>query len=86
MLATFLTLAFLTAAMLATAVIAASLAKGLAAASSLRRQLAASGDVRVVTVKHQRAPRSQPAIAIRSGRRPVRLAIAPAPAHRRVAA
>jgi hypothetical protein len=86
MLATFLTFAFLAAAVLATAVIAASFAKGLAAASSLQRQLAACGDVCTVTVRHQRDGRVQAIPAMRAVRRPGRPVAAPVPVRRRVAA
>jgi len=50
MLATFLTIVFLAASALAGAVIAASLAKGFAAATTLRRHLALCSDVRLVTL------------------------------------
>ena len=54
MLATLMTIAFAAAAVLALAVIAASLAKGFAAAASLRRQIALCRDEREVTVRHGR--------------------------------
>ena len=55
MLATLMTIAFAAAAVLALAVIAASLAKGFAAAASLRRHIALCRDDREVTVRHGRA-------------------------------
>ena len=86
MLATFLILAFLAVGTLAVAVISASLAKGFAAASMLRRQLALCNDVRTVTVRHERT-RTRPVTMARSPRRPVRPAPAfAAPARQRVAA
>ena len=86
MLATFLILAFLAAAILAVAVISASLAKGWAAASMLRRQLDLCCEVRTVTVRHERA-RVRPVAMARAPRRPVRLAPIPAvPSRGRVAA
>lgn len=86
MLATLFTLAFLAAATLAVAVISASLAKGFAAAATLRRQLALCGDVRTVTVRHERT-RVRMVATARAPRRPARLAPAlAAPTRRRVAA
>ena len=73
MLATLLTLAFLAVAILAVAVISASFAKGLAAASMLRQQLALCSDIRTVTVRHERA-RAHPVAMARSARRPARSA------------
>jgi hypothetical protein len=71
------TLLFLAIAGLAIAVIGASLAKGMAAASVLRRQLALCGDVRMVTVRHERI-RARPAAMARPSRRPARPAPVPA--------
>jgi hypothetical protein len=86
MLATLSTLVFLGAATLAAAVISVSLAKGFAAASMLRRQLAFCDDVRTVTVRHERV-RARLAPTARAPRRPVWLAPAlVAPARQRVAA
>lgn len=86
MLATLSTLAILAAAVLAIAVIAASLAKGVAAATMLRRRLALCGDVRTVTVRHERT-RARPVATVRSSRRPLRPAPAlAAPIRQRVAA
>ena len=75
MLATLLTLAFLAAATLAAAVIATSLAKGFAAASSLRRQLAVCEDVLWVTVRHERAAPVRGIIPARVSPRSVRPAV-----------
>jgi len=87
MLATLLTLAFLATAILATVVVAASLAKGLAAATSLRQQLALVGGMRTVTVRHQRVVRRAVPITARTPRRPRRLApVLPARVPQRVAA
>ena len=86
MLATLMTLAFVAAGLLAAAVISASLAKGFAAASMLRQQLALRSDVRTVMVRQERA-RPHFVATARSPRRPVRLAPAFAtPARLRVAA
>lgn len=74
MLATLMTFAFLAVAALAVAVIAASLAKGFAAASFLRRQLAVCGNERLVTVRHQRATVVSGVIPARVSQRPVRSA------------
>ena len=74
MLAPLMTFAFLAAAALAAAVIAASLAKGFAAASFLRRQLAACGDEQWVTVRHQRATVVSGVIPVRVSQRPIRSA------------
>ena len=56
-------------AILATATIAASLAKGLAAASALRRELATVGDSQVVTVRHERVIGPRALSTGRAGRR-----------------
>ena len=77
MFATLLTLTFLALAMLAMAVIAASLAKGFAAAVTLRQQLALCGDARRVTIRHEHI-RARPAVMARSTRRPVRPLTLPA--------
>ena len=71
MLAPLLTVVFLAATALAGAVIAVSLAKGLAAASSLRRQLAVCSDERLLTVRHQRVVALRVA-PTRVAQRPVR--------------
>jgi len=73
MLAMLLTLTFLAAAVMAVAVISASLAKGFAAATGLRRQLALCSDLRIVTVGHEHA-RVRAVATARSPRRPVRQA------------
>src|SRR5690348_72277 len=86
MLATFLTLAFLSATLLAGAVIAVSLAKGFAAASSLRRQLALCEQERWVTVRHQRAAPAKVLATARTNRT-VRAAVtAPMRSRQRAAA
>ena len=72
MFAPFLTLTFLAAAVLAAAVIAASLAKGLAAASSLRRQLVLCHDERLVTIRHQRLAVIRGITPARASQRPAR--------------
>jgi hypothetical protein len=51
MIATLLTFGFAAAALFALATLGASLAKGLAAAPALRRELAACGDSRIVTLR-----------------------------------
>jgi hypothetical protein len=86
MLAAVSTLVFLAAAALATAVIAASLAKGLAAASSFRRQLALCEDVRFVTIRHERDGRARAVVTVRAARRPSRLVPAQSAQTRRRAA
>lgn len=83
----FLTLAFLAAAVLAAAVIAASLAKGFAAASSLRRQWGLCGDGRLVTIRHQRLAVIRGITPARASQRPARSpAVLPQRRDRRVAA
>jgi hypothetical protein len=77
MLATLLTFTFLAIAALAMAVIAVSLAKGIAAAATLRQQLALCGDARSATVMHERT-RARPVITARAIRRPVRPLALPA--------
>jgi len=77
MFATLLTLTFLAIAALAMAVIAASLAKGFAAAITLRQQLALCGDARRVTIRHERI-RARPLVTVRATRRPVRPPTLPA--------
>jgi hypothetical protein len=52
----------------------------------LRRRLALCDDVRIVTVRHERAQRPRPAVTIRAARRPARSASAPVPAWQRAAA
>ena len=87
MLATLLTVAFLAVAALAGATIAASFAKGLAAVSVLRRELALCDDTVMVSVKHGRATRAPAVATLRPARRAVRVASAVStPARRRVAA
>lgn len=87
MIALLFTLAFIAAAVLALATIAASFAKGLAAASELRQQLALCADTRMITVRHRDAVRQRPVIAMRPLRRSTRPMSAPvAPARRTVAA
>jgi hypothetical protein len=51
MIATLLTFGFAAAALFALATLGASLAKGLAAAPALRREFAACGDSRIVTLR-----------------------------------
>lgn len=82
-----LTIVFLAAAAMALGVIATSFAKGFAAVSSVRRELALGGDARVVTVRHGRTTRAPTAVTLRASRRQSR----PAPvlaqaARQRVAA
>ena len=87
MFATLLTLAFSAAAVLACAVIAASLAKGLAAATSLRQQLAQCSDERLVVIRHLGANGMCEVTPRRRSRRSVQPALLrPLPARQRVAA
>ena len=87
MLAALLTPVLIAAALLALATIVVSLAKGFAAVSHLRRQLAAAGHSRMVTVRHERTVRARPVATVRAARRPSRPVPALAPqARRRVAA
>jgi len=72
MLAPLLTFAFMAAAGLALGTIAASLAQGLAAASSLRRQLDRCGDTRMVVVRQERDVCAQWAVAARTAPLPIR--------------
>jgi hypothetical protein len=87
MFAMFVTLAFLAIAGLAMAVITASLAKGFAAASMLRRQLALVDDVQMVTVRRERPSRVRLTATVRPSRRALRPAPAlAAPARQRAVA
>jgi hypothetical protein len=87
MFAMFVTLAFLAIVGLAMAVITASLAKGFAAVSMLRRQLALADEVRMVTVRHERPIRARPTATVRPSRRALRPAPAlAAPARQRAVA
>jgi hypothetical protein len=67
----FATLLFLAIAALSIAVIGATVAKGLAAASLLRRRLALCSDTRLLTVRHERV-RARPAAMARPSRHPAR--------------
>lgn len=71
MLATLMTFAFLAAATFATGVICASLAKGFAAATILRRQLALGDEARTITVRHEQS-RARTAVMARTSRRVIR--------------
>ena len=75
MLATLLTLAFTAAAVLAIAVISTSFAKGLAAWTMLRQQIALCEGERTVTVRHQRMIHAQQ-VTMRGSRRPLRPVVA----------
>jgi hypothetical protein len=86
MLAVLLTLTFLAAAFLAGAVIAVSLAKGFAAASSLRGQLALCEQERWVTVRHQRAAPAKVLATARTNRTLRAAATAPMRSRQRAAA
>lgn len=86
MLATLMTLTFLAVAALAMAVISASLAKGLAAATALRQQLAHCGDARNVTIRHDERTRPCPMVTARVLRRPARAAALPVQLRQREAA
>ena len=86
MLAMLLTLAFTAVAALAIAVISASFAKGFAAVTVLRRQIALCNSERTVTVRHGRTARARP-VAMRVSRRPIRpVVVAPVRLPERAAA
>jgi len=76
----------LVVAFLAVATIAASFAKGFIAVSALRRELAAAGDSRAVTIRHGRVIGARAVSTVRAGRRLSRPAPALAPKARRRAA
>ena len=87
MLAALLIPLLLAAALLAVATIAASLAKGIAAVSLLRRRLADASDSRAVTIRHERLVRVRQVATVRAARRPSRpVPVLAPPAPRRVAA
>lgn len=83
MLAMLMTLVFLAAAVLALATIAASFAKGLAAVSSVRRQLALCEEGRMATIRHERLMPARAAIILRTARRSSRPGATLAPQARR---
>ena len=72
MLAPLFAFAVMAAAGLALCTIAASLAQGLAAASSLRQQLDLCGDTRMVVVRQERDARARWAVAGRTASLPIR--------------
>jgi len=86
MIAALLAPVLVVAAFLAVATIAASLVKGFAAVTLLRRELAMTGDSRAVTIRHGRIVGARAVSTVRAGRRVSRPAPAPAQQPRRRAA